>query len=146
DLAVDLRSARTCVLVLFESEATRAVAQHEAVAVLVPGPACRLRVVVSLRERASGAETAESERRDSVLRSARVHHVRIAALYEARSQADAMRRRRTRRDDRKVRPRHAVHDGDMARDHIDDARRNEERRDPSRAAVAQLVVVAFDRG
>ena len=55
-----------------------------------------------------------------------------------------MRRCRTRSDDRNIGAGNVLQDADISRRHVDDAARDEERRDFSRAAGQEFVVVVFD--
>src|SRR6185369_16206909 len=128
-----------------EHDAPRAVAQHEAIAVAVPGAARFGGRVVALRQRARRAEPGEADLRAAVLGAARHHDVRVAVLDHSRREPDAVRARRAGRNDRKVRARHAVVDRQMPRDHVDDARGHEERRDAAWTRLEHLRMVHLDR-
>ena len=90
ELAVDARAARLGVLELLEHQHARALAQHEAVAVDVPGAAGRRGIVVARGQRARRAEAADAERADRRLGAAGDHHVGIAVFDQARGLADAV--------------------------------------------------------
>ena len=143
-LAVDARAAPLRVLVLFEDHYPGALAQHEAVAVLVPGAAGGRRIVVAGGHRPRRAEAADAERRDRRLGAAADHHVGVSVLDQATRIADRMQAGGAGRDDRVVRPLEAVHDRHLSGDHVDDRARHEEGRDPARAAIGVLDVVLLD--
>src|SRR5690606_29086302 len=134
-LAVDLRAARLGVFVFLQHQHAGAVGQHEAVAVLVPGTRSALGIVVAGGQRARRAEAADAQRGRGMFRTAGNHDVGVAVLDDPGGVTDVMRGRRARGDDGEVRALEAVHDRQVARDHVDDAARNEERRDLLRAAV-----------
>ena len=90
ELRVDPGAARLRMLVFLDHDAACAVAQHEAVAVAVPGPARLRRRVVALRQRAGRAESGETDRRAAILGTARHHHVGVAVLDHPRGEADAV--------------------------------------------------------
>jgi hypothetical protein len=133
--AIDPRAARLGVLVLLERHDAGALAQHEAVAVAVPGPARRGRIVVAGRQRARSAEAADAERADGRFGATRQHHVGIAVLDQPRGLADAVVRGRAGSDRREVRTLVAVVDRHQAGDHVDDRARHEERADFAQAAA-----------
>ena len=78
------------------------------------------------------------------LRAAGNHHVSVAVFDHARSITNVVRAGGTGRDDGDVGSLHSVHDGQVARDHVDDAGRNEERRHFSRAVLEQGLVLTLD--
>ena len=134
-------AARFGVLVFLEHQHAGAFAQHETVAVLVPGPAGGGRIVVAGGQRARGRKTAHRQRAQGRLRAARNHHVRIAVLDHAPGITDAMRGGGAGGDHRQIRALQAVHDRQIARDHVDDGARDEERRDLARPAFSEVIVV-----
>jgi hypothetical protein len=87
-LGVDLGAARLGVLVLLEHQHAGALAEHEAVAVLVPGAARRSRVVVAGGQRARRGEAADAQRRDVL--SAPPAIITSASPYSIRRPASPM--------------------------------------------------------
>ena len=144
DFRIDLRAARLGVFVLFEHHHARALAQHEAVAVAVPRARGRGRIVIARRQRACRGETAQAQRRHGRFRTAGDHHVGVAVLDQAGCLADAMQAGRAGGHDGQVRAAQAELDRQVARDHVDDRRRDEERRDAARAAAVVLRLRVFD--
>ena len=145
ELAVDARAALFRVLVFLEHHRTGTFAQHETVAVLVPGPACASRVVVARRHGARRTEAAHREFRDGGLRAARDHDFGVAVADRLCRLADAMRGGRAGGDDGEVRALGTQHDRQVAGDHVDDGTGNEERRDAPRAILQQLVMHFLDQ-
>ncbi len=78
DLCVDFRAAFFRMLVLFQHDHTRAVAQHEAITLFIPRTACRLRVVIAGGQRARSAKAAYAQRRTRLLCATGNHRVGIA--------------------------------------------------------------------
>ena len=139
-LTVDARAARLGVLVFLDHQHPGALAQHETVAVLVPGTTGALRVIVARRQCARLAETGHARGCGAGLAAAGDIDVGIARLDQARAQANAVRCRRAGGDDREVRPGDAQVDGDVAGDHVDDRSRHEEWRDLARPAGLLLLL------
>ena len=136
--AVDSGTARLGVFELLQNQHAGTFAQHEAVAILVPGTARGRRIVVARRERRaaenppipSGEMVASAP--PATITSASPYSIRRAAV------ADAMHASRARRDHRQARALEAVHDREIARDHVDDRAGDEERRDAARPALGAL--------
>src|SRR5690606_27898864 len=80
ELAVDARAALLRGLVFLQHQDAGAVAEHEAVAVLVPGPRGAGRIVVAGRHRAHRAEARDRGRRRAEFGAARDHRVGVAVL------------------------------------------------------------------
>ena len=138
------RAAALRMLQLFENQNARAFADDESVAQLVPRPAGVLRVVIALRKRAHGAESADRQRRNAGFRAAADHHIRIVVLDEPERIADRVRAGGARGRGGRVRAFRAGADGNVARRQIDDGRRNEKRRHAVRAFFEQNFVLALD--
>ncbi|MNS72848.1 hypothetical protein D3C72_1062680 [compost metagenome] len=143
-LRIDLGAACLGRLILLEHHHAGTLAQHEAVAVLVPRTRGCGRIVVAGGQRAGCGKAANAQRRNRRLGAAGQHRVGIAGLDQAGGQADAVQAGRAGRHGREVRALQAVIDRQMARDHVDDRARNEERRNPARAAIGQLHLRSFD--
>ncbi len=125
-------------LVFLEHHHAGALAHHEAVAVAVIGARGAGRLVVEGgAQRAAGGEAGERQAADRRFGAAGHHHVGIAEGDEACGIADGVGAGGAGRDHRVVRPLEAVGDGDIAAGKIDQAARNEERRDAARALVAE---------
>jgi hypothetical protein len=101
--------------------------------------------VVARGQRARRGEAAHAQRRDGALGAAGDHHVGVAVFDQAAGLADAVQPGGAGRHDGQVGPGEAVADRDVARDHVDDRGRHEERRDAARAAFAVLVVRVLDQ-
>ena len=144
DFRIDLGTARLGVFVLFEHHHAGTLAQHEAVAVAVPGTRGGGRIVVARGQRTCRGETAQAQRRDGRLGAAGDHHVGIAVLDQARCRADAVQAGGAGGDDGQVRAAQAELDRQVARDHVDDRGRHEERRDAARAAAVVFFLGRFD--
>ena len=145
-LAVDLRAARLRVLVLLEHQRAGALAEHEAVAVLVPRPARAGRIVVARGQRARRGKAADRRARSpslptppAIMTSASPYRIDFAASpmqWVDVVQAVTMAR---------FGPFAPELDRQQPRDHVDDAARDEERRDAPRAVRLELVVHRFDQ-
>ena len=90
-LGVDARAARLGTFEFFEDERATAVTHDEAIAILVPGTAGTLRIVIALRQRPRLAEAGQGGRRRGALGTTRDDDVRIAVLDAAHAEADGMR-------------------------------------------------------
>src|SRR5439155_10989974 len=128
-LSVDFGAALLRMLVLFEHHRAAALAEDEAVAVLVPRTRCGARVVVAGGQRARCGEAADPERRDRRFGATGDHHVGVAVLDQATGLTDAMQPGGAGGDDREVRALEAVHDRHMTRDHCADRRLYNARKD-----------------
>ena len=135
-------------LVFLEHHDAGALAHDEAVAVLVLGPrgafgGVSLKPVDSAR---AGGEAGDAEAADRRLGAAGDHHVGVVERDQPRRVADRVRAGRAGRDDRVVRALEAVADRDMAGGEVDQADRDEERRDrgagPFSCSVIDAVVDA----
>ena len=146
DLRVDARPARLRPFVVFEDEDTGAVAEHEAVAVPVPGTARRLRVVVARRQRPRRREPAQPDGRGCHLGAARDHYVDIAVPNEACRLADVVGAGAAGRDDGVVGTFETVFDREVSGHHVDDVRRHEEGRDLAGSTLQVGVVAALYAG
>ena len=117
------------------------------------GRLARSGVVVAGREGPHGAEAADGERRDRGLGAAGDHDVRVAVLDGPHGLADGVSARRAGRHRGPVRPLGAEEDADLARGHVDDHLRHEERADAAhallrrrRALVSSKTADAADAG
>ena len=106
------------------------------------GREARSRGVVEVgRERPRRGEARDAEPADRGLGAARDHHVGVAERDQPRRVADRVGAGRAGGHHRVVRPLEAEADRDLAAHQVDQARRDEERADPARAALLEL-----DRG
>src|SRR5687767_8736725 len=131
-------------LELFEDDDAGALADDEAVPILVERAAGTLGFVVARRERAQLAEAADAHRGDRRLRAARDHRIGVAALDDFERVADGMRRRRAGGAGCQVRALGAEPDRHLTGREVDDRRRDEERGDLARATLEQRRVLALD--
>ena len=134
-LAVDVGAARLGMLVLLEHQHRGAVAEHEAIPVSIPRAAGAFRVVVARGERAHGSEAGNGDGRGGLLGAAHHHHVRIAAFDQAGAEANVVGAGGAGGHEGEVGATEAILDGEVAGDHVDDAGRNEEWRNPRRASI-----------
>jgi hypothetical protein len=115
-LRQDRRAARLRVLQRLKHEHARALAHHEAVAILVVRARGLLRRVVEAgRHRAACDKARIADTAHRSLGAARHHHIGIAPLDQAHGVADRMGARRARGHHRMVRTLEAVFDRELAR-------------------------------
>ena len=145
DLRIDVRAAPPGELQFLENHHAGALADDEAVAILVEGPAGVRRIVVACGERPHRGKPADAHRRDGRLGPAGNHCVGIASLDDLNRFADGVRRCGARRAGRQIRTLGAETYRHLAGREIDDGGRDEERRDLARPAVEQGFVLPFDR-
>ncbi len=132
--------------VFLQHHGAGAVGQHETVAVLVPGPAGALGIVVAGGERPGGGETAHAQGRGALLGAAGDHHVGGAELDLLGGEADVVGAGGAGGDGGEVGALEAVQNRQVTGDHVDDGARHEERRQLARAGGQQLLVVLLDVG
>ena len=130
DLAVDLRPARLGVLVLLQNQRARALADHEAVAVLVERTRSVHGIVVARRKRLHGVETAHRRLVHGGFRAARDHHVGLAVADGLHGGDHAVVGRSAGRHGAVVRPHEAVLHGDETGRDVGDHAGNKERAKP----------------
>ena len=114
---------------LLEHQDAGALADDEAVAVLVEGPAGGAGVVVAAAERAQRVEPGDAEVGDRRFAAARDHRVALAVADVVEGGADAVRAGGARGGDRVVRALGPVDDRDVASRAVDDHLRHQERAD-----------------
>src|SRR5258708_11542294 len=86
----DGSAAAASMLEFFENQDAGAFAHHEAIAVLVPGPAGASGIVVASRKRAHGGESADTHGRNGSFRASGNHYVGIMVLDDAKGIADGV--------------------------------------------------------
>jgi hypothetical protein len=89
--AIDSRTASLGVLVLFKHQHTGTFTQDEAVAILVPRTAGRLRIIVARRQCPRRTETTKTERRNRTFGTAGNHDIRVAVLNQTTRIPNAVR-------------------------------------------------------
>ncbi|MNI76387.1 hypothetical protein D3C73_1326130 [compost metagenome] len=77
-------------LVLFQYHHTCAVAQHKTVTLFVPRAACRLRVIITRRQRTCCAKTTHTQRCTGFFSTTRNHRVCVAVCNDTRGMTDVM--------------------------------------------------------
>ena len=137
DFGVDVRAARLRVLVFFQREDARALAQHKALAARIEGQG-RLFGIRFLAERLQIGEPSHGQGQDGGLRAARQNGVGIAVLNGVERFANRVRGRGAGGDHRQARPLRAIADGDVASGNVADHHGYEERRHARRATGEQL--------
>ena len=85
------RAAPAGVFQFFENQNSRAFADDESVAHLVPRTAGVLGIVIALRQRAHGAKSADRQRCDAGFGPSADHHIRIVVLDNPHRIADRVR-------------------------------------------------------
>ena len=145
-LRVDARTARARMLETLENHHPGSVRQNESVAVLVPGAARALRIVIARRQGARRREARKPGRRGRHFRSARHHAVGVPALDHPRRVPDAVRAGGAGGHDAVGGALDAIADGQVSGDHVDDVGRHEERRDLARPAGEERLESLLDAG
>ena len=92
----------------------------------------------------AAAEAADGQGRHGGFGAAADHHVGIAVVDGAGAEADGVKAGGAGGDHGQVRALHAEHDGQVARDHVDDGAGDEERRNLARAALQEGAMGVFD--
>src|SRR5690606_34998151 len=134
-LGIDVRPTGLRVLVLFQHQYPGAVAQHEAVAVQVPGAAGGFRVVVAGGQGAGGGKAPHAQGRAGHFSAAGDHDVGVRVGDDARGLADIVGAGGAGGDDGDIGALHAIHDGQVPGNHVDDAAGDEKGRDLARPAL-----------
>ncbi len=143
ELGVDARAALARVLEFLQQHGAAAVAQHEAIAVLVPRAARLLRGLVARRQRLGLPEAAQSAARGGHFSAAGDDHVGIAVLNGAHPEPDGVRRGGARGHHAEVGTLQSETDREVPGDHVDNGGGHEERRDLARVHRLQVLAV-FD--
>ncbi|MOA00921.1 hypothetical protein D3C78_1203010 [compost metagenome] len=144
--SVNLGTAGLGVFVLFEHQHASTLAQDKTVTVLVPGARSCLGIVIARGKRAHGGKATDAQGRHCRFRASGDRHIGVTVFDHATRFTDAMQTGGTCRDHGQIRPLEAETHGHMTGHHVDDGRGHEERRDATRAAVAQLNLGVFDQG
>ncbi|MPM70353.1 hypothetical protein SDC9_117308 [bioreactor metagenome] len=142
---IDPGTARLGVFVLFEHHHAGTFTQNKTITVLVPGARGRLGVVIAGGQGAHRGKAAHAQRRHCGLRTPCDHHVGIAIFNHASCFANAVQACCTGSHHRQIGALEPESHGHMARHHVDDGGRHEERRDTARAARCQFCVGVFDQ-
>ena len=125
-------------LVLFEHHGARALAHDKSVAIAVVGPRRAFgRVVETGRQRAARGKAGERDAVDRRFSAARHHHVGVAKRDQPAGVADGVSAGRAGGDHGMIGSLERMRDRHVARREIDEPAGDEERRDPTRTAVAQ---------
>ena len=140
-LGVHRGPARLGVLGGLEDDAGGALAEHEAVAALVPGPRGGLRVVVALGQRHHLAEGGHRQRVDRGLGAAADDDVGAAEPDQVDAQGDRLVAGRARRDRRVHARLGADGEPDVGRGGVGHQHRDRQRRHPAGALLLERVVV-----
>ena len=144
DFGEDGRAAAAGMFEFFENHDAGAFAHDEAVAVLVPGTAGAIGVVIAGGKRAHGGESADAHGSDGGFGASGNHHIGIAALDDAEGIADGMGAGGAGRGRRFIRALGAEAHGNVSGGEVDDGGGNEERRDLARAALEERGMFALD--
>ena len=144
ELAIDRRATCLRVIVLFQHENSGAFSEDKAVTSDVPRPAGSGRIVVTRRQRARGAESADAKRRDARFGSTGDHDLGVAVFDQPGGFAETVVSRRACADGREIRPFVTVVDRHQARDHVDNRSGNKERRNLAHAAMRVSLLRLLD--
>ena len=128
----------------FKHQDAGAFADHEAVAVEIPGTRGALRFVVACRKRAHSREPADAHGSDAGFGAAANHDIRVAALDQPERIADRMCAGGAGCRGGGVRAFRAVADGDVAGGQVYDGGRNKERGDAPGAMFQKSLMLALD--
>ena len=140
----DLRAARLGEFQFLDHQNPGAFANHEAVAILVPGTRRPLGIVIARGERPHRRKPADAHRRDRRLRTAADHRDGFAALNHAERIANRVGAGGARGRGGRIRPLGSALDRHVAGGQIDDGRRNEKGRNAARSVFQQGLVLALD--
>src|SRR5262245_10279800 len=144
DFTINLRAAGLRVLQLFEQQNARALADDEAVAVLVEGARGTRRVVVARRQGAHRGEAPDRHRRDRAFAAAADHGHGVAALNDLEAVSDGVRACAAGGRGGRVRSFSLAIDRNVSRREIDDRGRNEKGRYAAGAAFHHLRVLGLE--
>ena len=145
-LGVNVCAAFFRVFIFFQHHHTGAITEYETIAFGIPGTTGGLRIIITAGQGARRCKAAQRHRTGGFFSAAGNHHIGIAVFDDSCRIADAVGRRCTGRHQCDVRAFHAVHDRQIARDHINDVAGNKERRDSARATLEIGVVTFLDAG
>ena len=90
EFGVYFRAARFGMLKLFKHHDARALAQNKAITVAVPGPRCRLRVIIAGAQGPHGGKAANTQGGDRGLSPAGEHHISVPVFNHATGLADTV--------------------------------------------------------
>ena len=124
--AINLCAACPGMFEFFQNQYPGTLAHHKTIAILVPWTAGRFGLVVARAQRARGAKPANAQFMHSRFGTASHHDVGITILDDPRCLANAVVARGAGGHQCKIGTLEAVHDGEVTRNHVDDASRNEE--------------------
>src|SRR5690606_41353716 len=144
-LSVNFRTALFRVLILVEYDHASTVTQNKTITVFVPRTTCRLRVIVTGRQRTRCTETTHTQWGTGFFSTTRNHCVGITVSDDTRSLADVMHTRSTGSCDRDAWATQAKHDGQVTGHHVNNRGRNEEWADLTRATIDQRGMVFLDQ-
>ena len=134
-LTINSRATSFGVLILFQYQHTRTVAEHKAIAINIPGSAGRFRVIVASRKRPCRTKARKPQRTSCHLRTTTHHGVSISVLYKPTSLTDIMCTCGTGSSNTNVRSLQTAHNRYISRDHVNDGRRHKERRHPTWSGI-----------
>ena len=130
--------------IFFEHQNTGTVTQDKTVTVAIPGATGLLRGIIAGRQRTGCRESGHAQRRGCHFSTARDHYIGITVLNHAHGVANVMGAAGAGGGDRNVRATEAVFDRHVARNHVDDAARHEERRYTASTAGIERIVGFFN--
>ncbi len=119
-LSIDCGPAALGILVLFQHHDARTVAHDETVAVLIKRSAGGLGIVIARRQRPRSGKAAQTAGRSRHLGATGYHDISIAVFDYAPRFTDAVGSRGTGGNKGEIGAFHPIHDGQVARNHVDD--------------------------
>ncbi len=144
-LAIDACAPRFGMFEFFQHDHRRALAHHEAIAAEVEGSGRPLRLVIPRAHGLHCAKTANAQRHDRGLGATGEHHLRVAHLERAPGLANGVCRSRAGGTRGDVRPAQLVVHREQTGGHVQDERRDHERRDAARTFRQQYLVLFLGR-
>src|SRR5690606_31696915 len=144
EFTVNASATLACVFVLFQHQHTGTFAEHETIAIDVPGARGSRGIVVAGGQGTHRGKAAYAQRRHGGFRSACHHDVGVAVFNKARGIANGMQTRCAGRDHCIRGTLEAQHDGELPGHQVDQRGGNEERRNATRAAFHVFDLLLFD--
>ena len=140
---IDFCTPRTRHFVFFKHQYTGTVTEYKAIPVLVPGTTGSRGIIITGGERTCCSKPANARGTGCHFRTTGDHDVSIPIGNGSCCNPNIVRRCRTCSDNSNIGTFHAVHNGQISGNHIDDAARNKEGRNFSRTTVQKRLIGHF---
>src|SRR5690606_9066758 len=122
-------------LVFFQHQHPGTVTKHKTITIFVPGTTCSLWIVVARGQCPCGRKASQAHRRCRHLCATGDHYISIAILNRPSGKSNAVSTCCTGGGDSDIRTAHPVHNGEIARNHINNGAWYKERRHSARPFV-----------